>query len=886
MEANYDENLSKNPFLQTLLNQDYVEIFKKVVENKWIICVPRQGSFKNDLSINEKDLSNHILIANEDENDKSSFHTLTGTNITFKNRILNITFKDDVDNKVRTITARFLFEETFYTDNSSKYTVWCIERPLSASSLTLDTDVVNVLNIGDCMSFLLSEIEDADIFRDVDTTIKAFETLHQNIEKESISIQKELVQKLYLECLQKILNISKIQEKTNASAHYFRTIKIAVESYLLFSLRKLLPAAVSSKTYIEDAKLNKIVKNLYELDLEDLDIKYDIHAGITRGKLELSRLDNFVTVLGKVGCIKQAIRYISDGLKTLSTDDLLPILIFIVIRTGLPNWIAQLTFIKQFRFSSDVMNEADETEFLVASLEAAVEHVRSGVLTKANLRIPVLNSLEKHEEIIIPTLDELFTAIQKCNLEEVERILNEQQLSNEFSNKSTLQSTKFCHPLCRCEKCERNFMENQLSQTNWPSVNSKDENGRTALHIASIHGHVTIVDFLLIHHANPNEIDTDGCTPLHYSTSRGHQNTVLLLLHANANPTIVDNRGNSPLHLAADHGHETCAKALLYFSEQMNIAINTNCVNNVGDTPLHYAAKWGYISIVEILLDHKANVRIANRRGQTPLTVAHSSHVSRLLEKYPDIDNNVLRVPCSHSHDEKQMIVRQNKNVKSEIIYNKADKLLAAINEGDIRLACYYLGLEGPHAKPEVNDTPNLCHPLCACDKCASTDEVFHEENRAIALGLNISNAQGKTALHVASANGLVELVEILLDAGANVNARTIDEHRTPLHLACINSKIKVIKILLRCRTSNINAKDFCGDTPLHLAVRNGDFQVVELLLRHCVDVSCRNIKGATALEEINEIMKNKCSSKIYENIIKILKSHVAINNTSQLKIF
>lgn len=58
-------------------------------------------------------------------------------------------------------------------------------------------------------------------------------------------------------------------------------------------------------------------------------------------------------------------------------------------------------------------------------------------------------------------------------------------------------------------------------------------------------------------------------------------------------------------------------------------------MNLQGDTPLHFAAKWGYKAIVEILLEYGADPTSKNRRGQTPLTVAHSTHIARLLEGLP-----------------------------------------------------------------------------------------------------------------------------------------------------------------------------------------------------------------------------------------------------------
>lgn len=117
MESNYDENLSENSFLR-ILDHDHADTFARAVEQQWIICVPRQGSFKNDLSINKENISRHILQPDKDKTDGYSFVTLAGGHVTLKNRLLTLNY--DHEN----LTSRLLFEETFYTNNHAKYTVW------------------------------------------------------------------------------------------------------------------------------------------------------------------------------------------------------------------------------------------------------------------------------------------------------------------------------------------------------------------------------------------------------------------------------------------------------------------------------------------------------------------------------------------------------------------------------------------------------------------------------------------------------------------------------------------------------------------------------------------------------------------------------------------
>lgn len=62
---------------------------------------------------------------------------------------------------------------------------------------------------------------------------------------------------------------------------------------------------------------------------------------------------------------------------------------------------------------------------------------------------------------------------------------------------------------------------------------------------------------------------------------------------------------------------------------------------------------------------------------------------------------------------------------------------------------------------------------------------------------INHKDAQmGNTALHLASANGHKEVVEFLLDAGADINLLN-NSKNTPLHWACLLGRLEVVKLLI-----------------------------------------------------------------------------------------
>jgi hypothetical protein len=190
------------------------------------------------------------------------------------------------------------------------------------------------------------------------------------------------------------------------------------------------------------------------------------------------------------------------------------------------------------------------------------------------------------------------------------------------------------------------------------------------------------------------------------------------------------------------------------------------------------------------------------------------------------------------------------------------DKLLKAISVGDIRLACYYIGIEGVEGEQLVLPaSPQTCHPLCVCERCLKNTpderEVCIEENFeyvTLPLMINACNSEGVTALHAAAIYGRPELVPLLICAGASINIRT-SKGATPLHFACQNKRISTASALLDVPFCDVNVQDSRGNMPIHYACLSGSAPLVQLLLKHKPNLNLRNIEGRTPLEEAEDKM-------------------------------
>ncbi|KAK8131140.1 hypothetical protein PG984_007578 [Apiospora sp. TS-2023a] len=104
-----------------------------------------------------------------------------------------------------------------------------------------------------------------------------------------------------------------------------------------------------------------------------------------------------------------------------------------------------------------------------------------------------------------------------------------------------------------------------------------------------------------------------------------------------------------------------------------------------------------------------------------------------------------------------------------------------------------------------------------------------------------------KTALQQATEMGQLNLVAILLSAGADVE-RKGPTGRGPLHIAAQMGHLEVIKLLL-ATGADIEAKDSTGQGPLHIAAQMGQLETVKLLLSAGADTEAETSDGFKPLQ-------------------------------------
>ncbi|KAK7793777.1 hypothetical protein R5R35_013032 [Gryllus longicercus] len=135
---------------------------------------------------------------------------------------------------------------------------------------------------------------------------------------------------------------------------------------------------------------------------------------------------------------------------------------------------------------------------------------------------------------------------------------------------------------------------------------------------------------------------------------------------------------------------------------------------------------------------------------------------------------------------------------------------------------------------------------LMAAAEAGDLEQIL--ECLAAGVPIEATDSRRNTALHVAAGNGRWEVLEYLVCAGANVNARN-RYGATPLHSAAYSDTSGTCTAALLNAGARINVVDADGWTPLHAAAAFTNSTSMQLLQSAGADPEARNSYGFKPLD-------------------------------------
>ncbi|XP_023595965.1 ankyrin-2 isoform X7 [Trichechus manatus latirostris] len=380
------------------------------------------------------------------------------------------------------------------------------------------------------------------------------------------------------------------------------------------------------------------------------------------------------------------------------------------------------------------------------------------------------------------------------------------------------------------------------------AVDSATKKGNTALHIASLAGQAEVVKVLVKEGANINAQSQNGFTPLYMAAQENHIDVVKYLLENGANQSTATEDGFTPLAVALQQGHnqavaillendtkgkvrlpalhiaarkdDTKSAALLLQNDHnadVQSKMMANRTTESGFTPLHIAAHYGNVNVATLLLNRGAAVDFTARNGITPLHVASKRGNTNMVKLLLDRGGQI-DAKTRDGLTPLHCAARSGHDQVVELLLERGAPLLARTKNG---LSPLHMAAQGDHVE---------CVKHLLQHK-APVDDVTLDY---------------LTALHVAAHCGHYRVTKLLLDKRANPNARALNGF-TPLHIACKKNRIKVMELLVKYGAS-IQAITESGLTPIHVAAFMGHLNIVLLLLQNGASPDVTNIRGETAL--------------------------------------
>jgi len=419
------------------------------------------------------------------------------------------------------------------------------------------------------------------------------------------------------------------------------------------------------------------------------------------------------------------------------------------------------------------------------------------------------------------------------------------------------------------------------------NVKAKNKLGTSALTEASIIGSAPIINVLIKAGADPNTKNPEGETPLMAAARSGKVDAAKALLEGGADiNTKEEFGGQSALMWAAAQSQAEMVKLLVSRGADVNArGIIRNWerkviteprpkdLNQGGFTPLLYAAREGCVDCVRHLIAGGADLDLEDPHRVTPLNMAllnlHFGVAKVLVEAGADVDKWDFygRSPVYMAADVSSLPTKGN---GAMAVLPSEDKV-TALDVAKLMLdkgANPNLQLK---RRPPYRDVPQdrggdtiLAQGATALLRAARAgDAPFVDLLLKHGALVDLPSKEGVTPLMAAAGvefgtrvtrgrnrtdAGVLATMDLLVAAGANVNARSVVEPRNTMPNG--TSAAASYAIAARSRPAQVpSALAVPDQTALMGAAERGYTAFVKFLAEHGADLKAKDSRGRTALD-------------------------------------
>ena len=378
-------------------------------------------------------------------------------------------------------------------------------------------------------------------------------------------------------------------------------------------------------------------------------------------------------------------------------------------------------------------------------------------------------------------------------------------------------------------------------------INGRDETGRSALATAAANGQERVLRRLIDAGADVSLADGIGRTPFIHAAAGGNLVTLERIHRAGIDVNHVDREGHNALTLAAANG-QTMNVAWLLLSTDVDV---NHALPDSGRSALHLAAARGHADVIAMLLLGDADPRrypqavdagARDAEGFTPLQLATAAGHARAATRLNMMDTDKLR-PQNRYHLGAEVhaaarsgdlaglerLIRADANVSATDAEGYTP-LMRAVQAGN-RDVVLRLLLAG--ADPDVRDNWQWDEPAMFFTIRSGDDDLTAMLLLAGASG----RTMGNHAMEWTASFGRADVLRLLLDMKSfrrfRIDTRKKYTGRSALHHAVNFRHERVVEILLDSGADpNARASAlYDHESVLYVARRGGNRQIIDMLL-------------------------------------------------------
>lgn len=398
------------------------------------------------------------------------------------------------------------------------------------------------------------------------------------------------------------------------------------------------------------------------------------------------------------------------------------------------------------------------------------------------------------------------------------------------------------------------------------AVNEPGPDGSTALHWAVNQDHLDMVEALLGANADARARNRYGFPPIALAAMNGNADVLTLLIHAGADPRATVPGGESAIMTAGRTGDPDAIRVLLAASADPNLP------NEAGQTALMWAAAANNPGAITALVDGGADLAAKTPKGLDALMFAARAGRRDATEALLDAGADVGSSMATGESVLEAALVNTHWDIAEMLLDRGADP-----NQADA----------GYTALHRVTVQRQIIRGVVPSEEAAipigSLDIIMDLVRKMIANGMDVNARMGKdrlkeqrfvnmrdvlfrvgaTAFLLAAKEADLELMELLLEAGADPTIPTFDG-TTPLMVAAglysdtgnygrfvqrgwADQVLVATKMCIELG-NDVNAVNDVGDTALHGAAYRGALDVAQLLVGRGAKMDAVDTRGLTPL--------------------------------------